>query len=128
MAQFRHKGNRLLSSYFLTYLAVLIIPIIMACIVFSESFRIIRQDIENENRSLLQQAADVLDVQMRQMNDYGAQLINNSSLTSLRSVENPWNTPTSSIASGCRPCCRIIPPITIICSIISCFSIAAGWC
>lgn len=93
MAQFRHKGNRLLSSYFLTYLAVLIIPIIMACIVFSESFRIIRQDIENENRSLLQQAADVLDVQMRQMNDYGAQLINNSSLTSLRSVEKPLEYP-----------------------------------
>ena len=88
-----HKGRKLLSSYFFTYLAVLLIPIVAAVICYGEAEKTIRGDIENENRVLLRQASDVLDVQMRELNEFGAQMVSNATAISLRYVEKPLEYP-----------------------------------
>lgn len=95
MAAFKIKtgGSKLIRSYFLTYLIVLLIPILTASVFYYESIEIIRRDIENENSSLLRQAAEILDVRMQELEGIGTQLIHNSQITSLRNVESPLEYP-----------------------------------
>ena len=87
------RGTKLSASYFLTYFAVLLIPLIAALICYTESSRTIQTDIENENRALIRQAADILDMQLRELNDFGAQMVSNPTLTSLRYVDSPLEYP-----------------------------------
>ena len=87
------RSTKLSASFFLTYFAVLLIPLIAALICYTESSRTIQTDIENENRVLIRQAADILDVQLRELNDFGAQMVSNPMITSLRYVDSPLEYP-----------------------------------
>lgn len=93
MFRSERKGRKLLSSYLFTYLAVLLIPVIAAFICYGEAAGMIRTDIENENRVLLQQASDILDVRMQELSAFGAQMVSNAAAISLRYVENPLEYP-----------------------------------
>ena len=93
MIHSENKGVKLLGSYFLTYIAVLLIPLIAAFVFYARASSTIRTDIENENQVLLRQAADVLDVQMLEMKDFGMQMGNSPVISSLRSVKNPLEYP-----------------------------------
>lgn len=93
MTHSERKSMKLLRSYFLTYAAVLLIPVIAACISQLMAMQSIRVDIESDNQVLLQQAGSILDLQMKELNDIGTQMANNTILSSLRSVENPLDYP-----------------------------------
>ncbi|MBR1584819.1 MAG: AraC family transcriptional regulator [Clostridia bacterium] len=101
MMHSKRKGMKLLRSYFLTYAAVLLIPLAAFIICYGEAAKTIRLDIENENQALLRQAADILDVQMRELNEFGAQMANDPVISSLRSVEEPLAYP------GIQSCIRV---------------------
>ena len=93
MTHSERRGTKLSASYFFTYFAVLLIPLIAALLCYTESSRTIRTDIENENRALIRQAADILDVQLKELGDFGAQMVSNAAVTSLRYVERPLEYP-----------------------------------
>ncbi len=69
-------GKKLLYSYFSTYLAVLLIPMLTACICYFRFSQAVQADIENENRTLLTQAVTVLDMQLQQASDYSIRKMN----------------------------------------------------
>ena len=89
----RRNGRKLLLSYLLTYLAVLVIPVAAALFCYAESTRTIQTDIENENRALLRQAVDMLDVPLTDLNAFGVQMVNSDAVASLRYVEKPLEYP-----------------------------------
>ena len=53
MHAMHRKHGRLFNSYLLTYLAVLIIPVLSSFFFYQNTFQIIRSDIERENDSLM---------------------------------------------------------------------------
>ena len=89
----KRNGRKLLISYLITYLAVLVIPVAAALFCFSESTRTIQTDIENENRALLRQAVNMLDVPLRDLNAFGVQMVNSGAVASLRYVDDPLEYP-----------------------------------
>lgn len=89
----KRNGRKLLFSYLMTYLAVLVIPVAAALLCYAESTRTIQTDIENENRALLQQAVDMLDVPLKDLNAFGVQMVNSDAVASLRYVEKPLEYP-----------------------------------
>lgn len=86
-------GARLTVSYFVTYFTILLVPILVACIFYSESIQVIRTDIENENQALLTQASNILNVRLDELNQIGTQIINNTQVTNLRYVDSPLEYP-----------------------------------
>ena len=93
MTHSERGATKLSSSYFFTYFAVLLIPLLAALFCYTESSRTIQADIENENRALIRQAADILDVQLRELSEFGAQMVSDPTVTSLRYVEKPLEYP-----------------------------------
>lgn len=93
MIRSERKGMKLLRSYFLTYAAVLLIPVIAAVISQLEAVKTVQTDIEYENQALLDQAASILDIQMLELKDIGTQMANNTVLSTLRSLEQPLEYP-----------------------------------
>ncbi len=87
------RGFKLTVSYFVTYFAILLLPILVACIFYSESIQVIRTDIENENQALLTQASNILDVRLEELNQIGTQIVNNTQVTNLRYVDSPLEYP-----------------------------------
>lgn len=93
MIHLQKRSHRLLHSYFLTYLSILLIFTVVFLLLYGESAKIIRTDIESENRVLLQQTVDMLDMRIRQLDSFGMQTISKDVITSLRYVEKPLEYP-----------------------------------
>lgn len=72
---------------------MLIIPIILAVLCYQESLRIVQQNIEYENRIMLEQAADVMDERVEELNNIGIQLISSTQVKNLRYVTKPFQAP-----------------------------------
>ena len=87
------KGWKLQTSYFLTYLAVLLIPVLVAWNFYSESSRAIRESIESENQSLIRQTRSLLDIPLQDIRNFGVQLAGNASAAALRDMDSPLTYP-----------------------------------
>ena len=87
------KGWKLQTSYFLTYLAVLLIPFLVVWIIYNESTNTIRTDIENENQALIRQTRDLLDIPLQDIRSFGAQQAGSAAVEGLRNVEKPLEYP-----------------------------------
>lgn len=87
------RGWKLQTSYFLTYLAVLLIPVLVAWTFYSESYRTIQESIESENQSLIRQTRSMLDIPLQDVRNFGAQLAGNASVTALRDMDSPLTYP-----------------------------------
>ena len=83
------KERKLFQSYFVTYVAVLLIPLITFGCIYSELTNTIREGIENENRILLEQTTNILDTRFKEVESIGIQLINSACVTQLRYLEDP---------------------------------------
>ena len=83
------KERKLFQSYFVTYVAVLLIPLITFGCIYSELTNKIREGIENENRILLEQTTNILDTRFKEVESIGIQLINSACVTQLRYLEDP---------------------------------------
>ena len=75
------KERKLFQSYFVTYVAVLLIPLITFGCIYSELTNTIREGIENENRILLEQTTNILDTRFKEVESIGIQLINSACVT-----------------------------------------------
>ena len=83
------KERKLFQSYFVTYFAVLLIPLIAFWVIYTESTENLREGIENENRVLLEQTTNILDTRFKEVESIGIQLINSACVTQLRYLEDP---------------------------------------
>ncbi len=96
MVQSAQKHGKLLGSIFTTYLIVLIIPIALAFLCYQESLRVVQQDIEFENRAMLEQAVEVMDERVEELNNIGLQLISSTQVQNLRYINKPFDYPNTS--------------------------------
>jgi len=94
MDQTRRKGRKLLTSLFLTYFVVLIIPVTLAMLYYQESLRIVQNDIEIENRALLSQAGETLDARAKEIRSIGSQLISSQAMN-LCYIDDPFGAESS---------------------------------
>lgn len=85
----KHNSCKLQRSYFLTYLAVLIIPTIVVLICYNESYRIVRSNIENDHFSMLSQASEMMDIRIAELDSIGLQLVNSPQVAGLQYLEEP---------------------------------------
>ena len=83
------KEKRLFQSYFVTYAAVLLIPLVAFFVIYQASTRSIREGIENENRMLLEQTTDILDTRFKEIENIGIQLVNSACVMQLRYLDDP---------------------------------------
>ena len=83
------KEKRLFQSYFMTYAAVLLIPLVAFFVIYQASTRSIREGIENENRMLLEQTTDILDTRFKEIENIGIQLVNSACVMQLRYLDDP---------------------------------------
>ncbi|MBQ6382276.1 MAG: AraC family transcriptional regulator [Clostridia bacterium] len=93
------RGWKLQTSYFLTYLAVLLIPVLVAWTFYSESYRTIQESIESENQSLIRQTRSMLDIPLQDVRNFGAQLAGNASVTALRDMDSPLTYPDAQLTA-----------------------------
>ena len=76
------NSNRLLKSFFRSYIAALLIPIIFCYIVYAQSYNIIRDQILSSNTAIISNTAQLLNEHYLNISDIAAQAGSNNTIRS----------------------------------------------
>ncbi|HHV95897.1 MAG TPA: helix-turn-helix transcriptional regulator, partial [Clostridiaceae bacterium] len=85
------KIGRLLVIWLISYLSMLLIPILISGIVYVKAAKIVENEINNNNLILLKQVQTLIDKKMSDVKQLGLQVAWNSKLVSLFYNEKPMN-------------------------------------
>lgn len=75
-----------LQRFLLSYLLILIIPISIGSVVYTEAIRTVEEDARNFNRSILQQTKDILDARFKEIDIVVKELSHNDRVISLMNM------------------------------------------
>lgn len=89
-----HDKNRLLHRFTVSYLLLLLIPIVMGCVVFIVTTRLLWSNLLANNERLLSTACDLAEDAVKAADDFAENLLKNEELTNLLispAEQNPYN-------------------------------------
>jgi AraC-like DNA-binding protein len=91
MRKWQRKNRSVLLSWLISYLSVLLVPILISSVIYVESARIVEREINQANVNLLQQLQQVLDNQLEDIEKLSIQLAWNTRLIGLMNVTPPFS-------------------------------------
>lgn len=91
MRKWQRKNRSVLLSWLISYLSVLLVPLLVSSVIYVESARIVEREINQANVNLLQQLQQVLDNQLEDIEKLSIQLAWNTRLIGLMNVTPPFS-------------------------------------
>lgn len=82
----RQRRHRIFIRFMVSYLIVLVMPMMLGIIGFSTAVDIVRKDIEDSNLSMLNQSKDILDEQLSVIHNMSMQIVNEPTVNALASI------------------------------------------
>jgi len=99
--------QKILIGFLLSYIIILLLPLIIGSIVYKETLRIVEEDARQTNLSLLEQSKDVLDKNLADVNALVIQLAMNSQVNELvnlnRELKNTDTYKVMSVSKDLKP-------------------------
>lgn len=85
----KNLDKKLFFKFILPYILILIVPMLLSIGVYRIAANIVKEDIKQSNISMLSQAKNIVDEQLRQMDNLSLQLATNRKLASLLDLKEP---------------------------------------
>ncbi|WP_171649948.1 AraC family transcriptional regulator [Paenibacillus foliorum] len=83
------KKNTIMKGWLLSYVTILLIPIIVGVLIYVESTEVLSNEINRSNQSLLTQIQSGVDSRLAEMDKFSVDLAINKKLDSLYNAQNP---------------------------------------
>lgn len=83
------KKNIIVKGWLLSYITILLIPVLIGVLIYAEATRVLRTEINRSNQSLLTQIQNGIDSRLEEMDKFGVDLALNKKVESLSSAQNP---------------------------------------
>ncbi len=88
-------SKQYLLKYFITYFAVLIVPLVIGYIYYASAYEIVYSDAINENNAILRQASSILEQRFEEADSMADQLVTNSNINAFQGIKDPFGYPNS---------------------------------
>jgi two-component system, response regulator YesN len=83
----RQRSHRIFIRFMVSYLIVLVMPMMLGIFGFSTAVNIVRKDIEDSNLSMLNQSKDILDEQLSVIHNMSMQIVNEPTVNALAGIK-----------------------------------------
>lgn len=88
-------SKQYLLKYFITYFAVLIVPLVIGYIYYASAYEIVYSDAINENNAILKQASSILEQRFEEADSMADQIVTNSNINAFQGIKDPFGYPNS---------------------------------
>lgn len=88
-------SKQYLLKYFITYFAVLIVPLVIGYIYYASAYEIVYSDAINENNAILRQASSILEQRFEEADSMADQIVTNSNINAFQGIKDPFGYPNS---------------------------------
>lgn len=88
-------SKQYLLKYFITYFAVLIVPLLIGYIYYASAYEIVYSDAINENNAILKQASSILEQRFEEADSMADQIVTNSNINAFQGIKDPFGYPNS---------------------------------
>lgn len=88
-------SKKYLLKYFITYFAVLIVPLIIGYAYYVNAYKIVYSDAINENNAILRQASSILEQRFDEADSMANQIVTNSNVNAFQGIHDPLRYPNS---------------------------------
>jgi AraC-like DNA-binding protein len=85
----KNLDKKLFSKFILPYILILIVPMLLSIGVYRIAANIVKEDIKQSNISMLNQAKNIVDEQLRQIDNLALQIATNNKLATLLDLKEP---------------------------------------